>query len=150
MRTPLDVSTWADGAPPERALIAWFAAASPPALAAILGRVNAAAIELVAPEPSRSLLLALNEKRVGARPLVDEEWNFPGGESLVEAMDAAEASAGMHRVPLKSFGHALAVFESAITAVLEHRRSTGGEPERRELWLMLLRAGAADSETRVS
>ena len=145
MSTLLDVSTWADGAPPERALIAWFAAASPEELNAILRRVITAAIVVVAPEPTKSLLLALNAKPVGPRPLVDEEWSFPGGEALVEAMDAAEASAGMHRVPLRSFGHALAVFENAITAVLEHEHSAGREPNARDVWLMLLRAGKSET-----
>jgi hypothetical protein len=162
-------SSWVDGTPPERALVAWFASVSPAALEEILRRINAVAIKTVAPEPARSLMLALNDTPVGPRPLVDAEWDFPGGSSLMDALEAAQAS--KMRPVLESLGHALAAVGDAVGAVLEsrvfqrdprlwreayvaeltlHQRAAIGslhsDSERREVWCSLLEAGRRSEE----
>jgi hypothetical protein len=119
----LDESTWVDGAPPERVLVTHFAAATPEVLALMLRRMIGAAIEQIAGSSADDLarIRAVVAGELALEELQEDEWNFPGGSNLLEALGALASSRRLWRAALKSLGHAVAAAEAAVGAVIEHR-----------------------------
>ncbi len=125
---------WPDGNPPERALIAQFAALGPEELAAMLKRMLDEAIDELPMAPSMRASLYALSSGVGELP---DELDFVGGDSLLEALGAVQSSNRLHRVALKSLSHALAAAQAAVSAIVEYReyqRDPQAWKQRREVF----------------
>lgn len=120
----LDESSWRDGNPPERSLVALFAAMAPQRLDQFLREMVKRAFVELESEAEVGALISIGEVVAGTRrhqDLDEVEWEFPGGDFLLDAVQAVEASSRLSRSALKSLTHAVEAAELAIGAVVEHR-----------------------------
>lgn len=120
----LDVSSSPDGNPSERSMVALFAAIEPSRLDRLLREMVSRALVELEPSVRPSALASIREVVEGTRPSqsVDEvDYEFPGGDWLLEAIQAVEASSRLWRSTVKSLSHALAAAGAAAEAVVENR-----------------------------
>lgn len=142
----LDESTWSDGSPPERALVALFAAMTPGQLDELLREMIRRALTEI--EGDVRPLASIREMVEGRRAQdVDERtWDFAGGEWLLEAVQALEASSRLWRNALKSLSHALAAAQAAVAAVVDVREWVRDATERARLSELLEKGPLNPSE----
>ncbi len=113
----LDESSWAEGCPPERSLVALFAVLETAALDRLLRDVTLRVSEELKPSE------ALRDILSGRQVFDAAGFEFPGGEELVDAFEYREASTLMARAPLKSISHAIEAVQASVSAVVAHRES---------------------------
>jgi hypothetical protein len=94
--------------------------------------VCAAIDEIAAASPNLERLRACG---AGALPLIADEWCFPGGDYIFDALEAIESSRRLWKATIKSLGHSLAAAELVVGAVedyREHRRDPEAWKTHRE------------------
>ncbi|MBM4780212.1 MAG: hypothetical protein GQE15_21120 [Archangiaceae bacterium] len=116
--------SWPDGVAPERPLLAYLSGLSQPALEHCLQRALLAAIDLVEPITES---VEIRSSATGASSVTSQTaWNFPGGDFLEEAIEAASISVRIYRDSIKSLSAALEALQLTVAAVVEredHKRS---------------------------
>lgn len=123
VRELLNDEGWTDGRPPERALVALFASATPEVASRLLRRLVLRALAELEGQAMRDRV-AVVETVTRKRSLdgIDEsEWDFPGGDYLLEALQAEDASSRLQKATLKSLGNAVEAASLCVGAVIEAR-----------------------------
>lgn len=109
--------SWADGSAPERPLLAYFAGLSQPELEHCLQRALLTAIDLVEPITGS---VEIRSRAAGSSSVISQSaWDFPGGDFLEEAIEAASTSVRIYRNSIKSLSAALDALQLAVGAVVE-------------------------------
>jgi hypothetical protein len=136
----LDETSWQDGRPRERDLVALFAAMEPEELDQLLRQMLIRATAEFESERRRldAIRTALSQPHPQAG-LTDPDWDFPGGDQLLDAVEAMETSSRLWPSALKSLAHATEAVALAVGAIVEHRGLVQGLPtDRREAWRIVL------------
>ena len=143
----LDESTWREGNPPERALIALFAAMTPEQLDELLREmIRRALTEIEGDVRPAASICEVVEGRQRHQEIEESAWDFAGGEWLLEAVQAREASSRLSRNALKSLSHALAAAQAAVAAVVDVRAWVRDATERARLRELLAKGPLRPSD----
>lgn len=109
--------SWADGAAPERPLLAYLAGLTHAALEKCLQRALLTAIDLV--EPIEESVEIRSIATGSSSRASQSAFDFPGGDFLEEAIEAASTSVRLHRNSIRSLSAALEALQLAVGAVVE-------------------------------
>ena len=108
--------SWVDGAAPERPLLECLVGLSQPELEHCLQRALLTAINLV--EPITDSVEIRSSAARASSVTSQTAWDFPGGDFLEEAIEAARTSVRVYRNSIKSLS-------AALDALLTCPRSLG-------------------------
>jgi hypothetical protein len=126
---------WQFGIPPERPLLAYLAGLSQIELATCLRTTLAVTIDRLEPIDGSTEIRSCAAGTSSFTSHPESLWEFPGGDCLLEAFEAARGSDKFFKNSIKSLTWALEAMQLAVGAVVERedqKRSPAQWQARRE------------------